>query len=150
MKINRLWGWLACLPLAGCITAPPTSVGVYSTEPVAQTVRGSNAQAVLTRVLDFSKDEVYEAASKAMLRLGYNAEDKNPQLGRITGNGLFQCGGGLTPPVTMALYARQISPKPETQLTIVLDRHDFQCWAGGENTAANQLLMEIQKVLSTY
>lgn len=141
---------LSVVLLTGCSSAPPTSRGLYGNEPVPTKVRGSNAQALLTRVLDFSKDEVFEAASKAMLRLGYNAEDKNPSLGRITANGFFQCGGGLMPPITMAVYLKQISAQPETQVTVLLDRHDFQCWGVGETRAADELLTEIQKVLSTF
>lgn len=141
---------LSALPFAGCSNAPPTSRGLYAKEPVPVKVRGSNAQALLTRVLDFSKDEVLEATAKAMLRLGYNAEDKDPALGRITANGIFQCGGGLMPPITMAVYAKQISDQPETQVTVLLDRHDYQCWGVGETRAANELLAEIQKVLATF
>lgn len=149
-RVVTLLPVLSALLLAGCSSAPPTSRGLYGNEPVPAKVRGSNAQAMLTRVLDFSRDEVYEATSKAMLRLGYNAEDKNPSLGRITANGFFQCGGGLMPPITMAVYMKQISSQPETQVTVLLDRHDFQCWGAGETRAADELLVEIQKVLSTF
>jgi hypothetical protein len=150
MLKRSLLALVALAGLAGCVTAPPTSVGKYSDQPLERKVPGSNAQAKITRLLDFSKDEVFEAAAKAMLRLGYSAEDKNPQLGRITGNGNYQCGGGLMPPVTMALYANQLSDKPETQLTIIVDRHNFDCWGGGEMRAADQLATEVQKVLSTF
>lgn len=141
---------LSALPLAGCTSAPPTSRGLYADEPVRSKVRGSNGQAMLTRAMDFSKDEVYEATAKAMLRLGYNAEDKNPTLGRITANGIFQCGAGLMPPITLAAYIKQVSSQPETQVTLLVDRHDIQCWGGGETRAADALMVEIQKVLSTF
>jgi hypothetical protein len=127
-----------------------SSVGLYGDSPVAQSVPGSNAQAVMSRTVEFSGDETFEATKKAMLRLGYNVEEANPKRSKITGSGIFRCTGSLRTPVTMAIYIEQISRKPESKFTIVLDRHSIDCWGGGETLGANELASEIQKVLSTF
>jgi hypothetical protein len=136
--------------LCACTTAPPSAVGKYGDQPLPQRVPGSNAQGSAFRVVEFSRDEAFEATKKAFLRLGYNVEESNQKIGKITGNGYFQCGGSLRPPVTIAVYAQQISKKPETRVTIIVDRHNYECWGGGEVRAADQMAVEIQKVLSTF
>jgi|SRR5687768_15151566 hypothetical protein len=136
--------------LSACVSAPPSSVGMYGDQPVPQRVAGSNAQGSSFRVVEFSRDEAFEAAKKAFLRLGYNVEESNPKAGKLTGNGYYQCGGSLRPPVTIAVYAQQVSKKPETRVTVIVDRHNYECWGGGEIRAADQLAVEIQKVLSTF
>ena len=146
--LNRLLA--SSMFLSACVSAPPSSMGVYGDQPVAQRVAGSNAQGSSFRVVEFSRDEAFEAAKKAFLRLGYNVEESNAQAGKITGNGYYQCGGSLRPPVTIAVYAQQLSRKPETKITVIVDRHNFECWGGGEVKAADQLAVEIQKVLSTF
>lgn len=136
--------------LCACVSAPPSAVGKYGDEPVRQQFPGSHAQGSAFRVVEFSRDEAFEAAKKAFLRLGYNVEESNPRIGKLTGNGYYQCGGSLRPPVTIAVYARQISKKPETRVTVIVDRHNYECWGGGEIRAADQIAVEIQKVLSTF
>lgn len=136
--------------LCGCSTAPPSTIGMYGDEPVPQRVSGSNAQGSAFRVVEFSRDEAFEATKKAFLRLGYNVEESNQRIGKITGNGYFRCRGSLRPPVTIAVYSQQISKKPETRVTVIVDRHNIECWGGGESMAAEQLAVEIQKVLSTF
>lgn len=136
--------------LCACSSAPPSTVGMYGDQPVPQRVPGSNAQGSAFRVVEFSRDEAFEATKKAFLRLGYNVEESNQKIGKITGNGYYQCGGSLRPPVTIAVYAQQISKKPETRVTVIVDRHNYECWGAGERMAAEQLAAEIQKVLSTF
>lgn len=136
--------------LSGCASAPPSTVGMYGPSPVAQSISGSNAQAIIYRVVNFTSEEVFEATKTAMLRLGYNTETIDPKLGMVTASGFYMNCGGNKPPITMAVYVKQMNKKPETKFTIILDRHDFQCWGAGESMAANDLASEIQKVLSTY
>ena len=136
--------------LTSCASAPPSVAGLYGPDPVSQSISGSNAQALINRVLEFTDEEVFEATKSAMLRLGYNTHGNELKKGMISANGYYECGGSLRPPVTMAVYFKQLNTKPETKLTIILDRHDTQCWGSGESKAANQLATEIQKVLSTY
>jgi hypothetical protein len=136
--------------LSGCASAPPSVVGLYGPEPVKQDIAGSNAQAIVDRTVEFTKDEVFDATKSAMLRLGYNVEVSNKKEGMVAASGFYTNCGGNKPPVTMAVYIKQVSKKPETKLTILLDRHDYQCWGAGETMAANQLAGEIQKILSTY
>ena len=146
-KLNII---ILILILAGCLSnAPPSVVGLYGPTPVKQDISGSNAQALVFRVVEFTGEEVFEATKSAMLRLGYNAEVKNEKAGMIAANGYYECGG-LRPPVTMAVYIKQINKKPESKFTVILDRHNWSCHSGGEELGANNLVREIQMILSTY
>lgn len=136
--------------LSACTTRPPSTIGLYGSEPVAQKIPGSNAQAIVTRTVEFARGETFEAAKQAMLRLGYNVEEKNEKRGMLTANGDYHCSGAARTPVTMAVHIQQINNKPETKFTIIMDRHNFECFGGGELRGANQLAQEIQKILSTY
>ena len=130
--------------LSGC--AAPSSVGRYGDTPGDASIRGS----AVFRVVQFSRDETMEATNKAFLRLGFTPEERNEKLGRITGGGNYKCGGPSAS-FTMAVYVQQISNKPETKFTIIVDRHSLlDCWGGGTTMAANALASEILKVLSTY
>jgi len=140
---------LALLFLMACSSTPPSSIGMYGPAAVAQDISGSNGQAVVFRLVEFTSEEVFEAAKTAMLRLGYNVETKDEQKGKITGSGHYDCISVL-PSVTMAIYVKQVSPSPESKFTVVLDNHDFACSINGHTKAANQLTREIQKVLATY
>lgn len=142
---------IACsMILAGCASAPPSAANLYGPNPVSQKIPGSNAQGSAFRGVEFTSEEVYEATKSAMLRLGYNKEYENPEKTMLAASGYYDCGGSLKPPVTMAVYIEPIDARPTTKVTVIVDRHDYQCWGSGEVKAANQLVTEIQKVLSTY
>lgn len=137
--------------LSSCIAAspPPPAADLYGPEPVDQKIKGSHGQAKISRVVDFTNEEVFEAIKLAILRLGYEREVSDQQAGKIVGSGLFNCGG-IETPVTMVIYFQQISTAPESKFTILLDRHDTNCWGAGESAAVSQFSKEIQKVLSTF
>ncbi len=143
---------LLFLPLVGCLVGapPPSAVGLYGPNPELQDIPGSNGQGLVTRTVEFTSEEVYEATNTAMLRLGYDAEIKDKNKGMVAGSGFYECAGSLRPPVTMAIYIKQIDTNPTSKITVLVDRHDIQCWGTGETLAANQLVGEILKVLSTY
>jgi hypothetical protein len=138
------------LLLGSCVSAPPRAVGLYGPEPVKQSIPGSNAQAIVSRSVEFNSEEIFEATKTAILRLGYITEDQDRKKGKIEGSGIYDCGGGNRTPITMAIYIQQINPEPLSKFTIIVDRHSWICWLGGETAAANDLASEVQKVLSTY
>lgn len=139
--------------LIGCGTArPPSAVGLYSETPGPQSISGSSKQEVVNRTYAYTADEVMDAVDAAFLRKGLNVEEKNAKKGRINASGYLDliCGAGpCNMGVTIAVYVNQVSPKPSTQMVLVLDRFGMTGW-GGESKAANDLVVEVQKILSTY
>jgi len=148
--LNVIFFIVTLLLLSSCYSPPPRAVGMYGPNPVKQSIPGSNAQAIVSRMVGFNNEEVFEATVTAIQRLAYILEEQKPDTGMVTASGYFDCDAGLLPPVTMAIYIEQIDSSPLTKYTVVLDRHDFQCWINGENAAANEMAREIQKVLATY
>ncbi len=146
--IRLLCVCLAALLLVSCTTfspsQPPSAAGLYGPEPVKQEIPGSNAQAIVSRTVNYTHEEVLEAARTAMMRIGYNVQETDPGKGKIAGS-KFNCTA------TAAIYVRQINPEPTSTFTIVLDVYDWMCSANdGEIGIADNLATEIQKVLSTY
>ena len=141
--------------IAGCSSmsgAPPNSAGLYGDQPVKQSIPGSNAEYMGTRTFDYGFADVFEASKTALFRMGYRIDEKDSKKGKITASGMYSPAycGALVVSSTVALYIKQVSPAPETRLTILSDRHTSQCWASGEMYVANDVLGQIQKVLSTY
>ncbi len=137
--------FIAAMLLVSCASAPPSAAGLYGPEPVAQDISGSNAQSIVSRTVNYTSEEIFEATKTAMLRLGYIVDEQNQSKGKITGSGTHNCGA-----VTMAIYIKQTSPEPSSTYTVIADRHEWYCWLGGEFTIANGLATEIQKVLATF
>lgn len=131
------------------VSPPPPAANLYGPNPIDQKIKGSSGQAKISRTVDFTNEELFEAIKAAMLRLGYEREVSDQQAGKIVGAGYYNCGPVETS-VTMAIYFQQTSTAPESKFTILMDRHDFNCWDVGESYAASQLSKEIQKVLSTF
>ncbi|HSR01773.1 MAG TPA: hypothetical protein VLM20_03190 [Methylophilaceae bacterium] len=145
-----LFSFVSLLSLSSCYGPPPRAVGLYGPNPVKQSIPGSNAQAILSRTVEFNAEEVFEATTTAIKRLAYILEEQKPDIGKVTASGYFNCDAALTPAVTMAIYIKQVDPSPLTEFTVILDRHDYQCWLSGEKSAAREVAREIQKVLATY
>lgn len=142
---------MSLVALCSCYSSNrPRAVGLYGPDPIKQHIPGSNAQAIVERQVEFNNEEVFEASKTALLRLGYIVEEQKPEQNFINGSGRFNCGMDLFPAVTMAIYIEQLDTTPLTKFTIVLDRHEWICWAFGEEAAANEVAQEIQKVLATY
>lgn len=135
---------------SACATSgPPSAVGLYGPNPVSQNI-GSSAQASVSRNVEFTHDEVFEATKNALLRLGYNVEVTDKKNGMVAASGIYRCRITISLPSTMAVYIQQLNKKPETKFTVLFDRHDWKCYGGGALLGANSVATEIQKVLSTY
>jgi hypothetical protein len=153
MKVIMLLVCCALMGLSACAAPRPVpSVGLYGDTAGQQDVKGSREQAMATRTMPYTADEVMDAAETALFRKGFNVEEKNAKKGRITASGMYQhiCGSGpCMHSYTVAVYVKQTSPKPTTQLTVLTDRHSM---LGGSNeyAVANDFAGEIQKVLTTY
>ena len=153
MKLIKLIVYCALIALIGCggkVAVP--SIGLYGDTAGQQSVKGSREQAVVNRTLPYTTDEVLDAAETALFRKGFNVEEKNTAKGRLTASGMYRhiCGNGpCDQAYTVAVYVKQTSPKPTTQLTLLLDR--YTGWAGFEvYSVANEFAGEIQKILTTY
>ena len=130
----------------------PSAVGMYAPKPIKQKIAGSKEQATKSRTLEFSSEDMYEAAKTALLRLGYQMDVKDEKNLMIAASGAYECGASAGPTyVTIAIYLKEQNTKPETTITVMIDRQTWIGWDGGcPDRAANTLLSEIQKVLSTY
>lgn len=153
MRIAKALVIVAVFGLGGCATTPPSSVGLYGDTAGAQAVKGSSAQTVINRTVPYTAEEVRDAAEAALFRKGLNVEEKNASKGRVTAAGAYRsmCGAGpCNIIVTVAVYSKQISSKPSTRMTLLVDRHTFTGWGGGDSVIANEIVGEIQKILTTY
>ena len=145
---------VAVFGLGGCATTtPPSSLGLYGDTAGPQAVKGSSAQAVVNRTVPYTAEEVRDAAETALFRKGLDVQENNVRKGRVTAAGAYQimCSGGpCNVIITVAVYAKQISPKPSTRMTLLVDRHSWVGGGGGENTIATEIVGEIQKILTTF
>lgn len=144
--------WLAILLalfLSACVElAPQSAAGLYAPKPVAQQIRGSRAQALESRLLDFTGDEVYAAASAAISSLDYQIDEINKKQGFIAASRHYPCAGSYRLALTLALYVTAVDTFPTTKITIQMDLQDIECV---QNTALQQvqlLLLEIEQSLS--
>jgi hypothetical protein len=140
----------AVLALIGCASGPPSSIGLYTDNARAQSIKGSWFQE--ERTYPYTADEVREASQTALLRKGLSVEENDAKKGRITASGNYHalCGGGpCVVALTVAVYVEQISPKPLTKMTLFLDRHGMMGWGGGP-LLSSEIITETQKILSTY
>jgi hypothetical protein len=153
MKLIILLASCAIITLNACsTTGPVSSIGLYGDIAGKQDVKGSRDQAVVTRSMPFTADEVMDATETALFRKGFNVEEKDAKKGRITASGMYQhicTAGPCIHSYTIAVYVKQTSPEPSTQLTLLADRHTMLIGVS-PYTAANDFVSEIQKVLTTY
>jgi hypothetical protein len=147
--INYLFVSVMYILLSSCASGPPSSVNLYAPSADGQHKARSTAKGQDSRIVSFSFDDVFEAANEAMFRRGLRIESKDENLGRITANGTYNCNGPVMN-ATLAVYVEQINKKPESRLTVVVDRYGINCWGGGEKSFANKIAQDVQKVLSTY
>lgn len=135
--------------LSGCASAPPSAAGLYGPKLIKQQLKISSAQYTDTRVVNFTRQEVFEAANTALLRIGYQTDYQSPNQDMIAGSGEYP-GCGSRPRVTMAIYMEQLDTKPTTRFDILLDRYSLACVGIISSAAANDIANEMQKVLATY
>ena len=138
---------------AGCFPSHISSVGQYGDGVSRQPAKGSHGQAVVTRSMPFTFDEVMDASEAALFRKGFPIEEKDRRKGFLSSS----VRKGAWPQIfegnfvgTIAIYVKQTSPRPATEVTVVVDRYVPVFGSVHENSAANILLGDIQKVLATY
>jgi len=137
----------------------PTSIGYYGNTPEQQYDQGKRRESS-SRTSDFTFDEVFDAANKALLRLGLNIEQSDYEKGMITGNGnstiISSVKGPCVASHTFACYITEISAEPITRVTVIVDTHsgdNIQVIGLGKKMSLaflESIHAEIQKVLSTY
>jgi len=126
-------------------TEPPSTIGLYGSEPIPQTVPNSKAQGFFSLTLGYSSEEVLEATLQSMLKQGYNMELVDREKNIVTASDYDYCGAK-----TMAIYIKQLSPKPETALNVILDQYDDICSELTVSMRAGYIANDIEEVLSTY
>jgi hypothetical protein len=103
-----------------------------------------------TRVYPFTYDEVFQAAGKALLRLGWNVANSDKDKGIIQGTVIDEYLGGHGH--QFEAHIETISSKPETRVTLGVKVHhefmlnDAEC----RRYCARKFFPELQKVLATY
>jgi hypothetical protein len=141
--------------LGGCSTfsegtLPASTANFYPDRPGGAAVPGSRGRGTATRNMPATFDELFDAVHKAAFQKGLDVDNQDRKKGMLSGKGYWQtiCGAGpCRMQVTFAAYIEEVDSKPTTRLTFVLDRHGFMAW-GGEGNAANDFIIDVQKVLS--
>jgi hypothetical protein len=141
--------------LAGCTTfsegtLPASTASLYPDRPGPSVIQGSRKQAIGSRNVPATFDELFDAAHKVAFQRGLDIDHEDRRNGKFSGKGYWQaiCGAGpCKMQVTFAAYIGEIDPKPTSRLTLVLDRHGFMAW-GGEDGAVNDFIIDVQKVLA--
>lgn len=141
--------------LAGCGTfsegtLPASTATLYPDRPGGEAVPGSRGRGTATRAMPATFEELFDAVQKAVFQKGLEVDHQDKRKGRMSGKGYWQtiCGSGpCKMQVTFAAYIEEVDSKPTTRLTFILDRHGFMAW-GGETGAANDFIIDVQKVLS--
>lgn len=112
-----------------------------------------------TRVYQHTYDEVFQAAQKAVERMGCFITEADKEKGTITGNGKCATGApGYSPgtfwKVEFQVRIETVSDKPETRVIVEAKTKGQFGTYGGTGAARKafkeQLLSETQKVLATY
>jgi len=130
------------------------ALAVLTTVSLAPAAPGKDKdQDEFTQVYRHTYDEVFQASQEAIERKGLFVVDQNKDKGVITGNGKYsQQGGCMNRPIDFDIQIESVNPKPETRITLNI-RLMGKCIGGGREfrkMIANDLLVEIQKVLATY
>jgi hypothetical protein len=156
MKV-RLAPALTALVLMGqgCVSSvAPSSIGLYGNVAGPQKVKGSSAQAVSTRTVNYDQADTVEAITKSFNMMGLDFEVRDDKTGICTGRGSWNAPGQVTPcttPYTFAVYVKQIDNKPTSTLTVLIDRHSV---CGGalhpQEVLMSQVMASFAKVLMTF
>ena len=150
---------LCSIMVLGCasLEPPPNTLSIYMDKPPSGAVPGSRYQATGTNIYDFTFDEVFDAASQAILRTGYNVERKDRDKGIISGGGTiktFYHAGTYYSAFTFAVYVEEIDTNPTTRTVTVVDVHSssirWPTWDEEALEVKSKIIAEMQKVLATY
>lgn len=140
--------------ISGCLiqeTVPHSVADAYPDTPIKTNIRGSSQQKIIVRSYPFSRDEVFDAVQTGALRLGLNTEKTSREKGLIVVSGQITVrSDGATWPFSLAFYIEQISPRPETRLTIIIDRYKGSWGWEPNDKALTKTTRTIQEILSTY
>ena len=106
-----------------------------------------------TRVYPFTYDEVFQAAEKALLRLGWRVSGKDKDKGIIQGTVIDQHLSVMNYDKNQfEMHIETVSSKPETRITLVVKVHHV--WTISDvrtrQVCAEDYFGELQKVLATY
>ena len=134
--------------LAACVKlAPQSAVGLYGSKP-AQQIRGSQAQALESRIVDFSQNQVFAAARAAIQKEGYQLDEFDDQQAMIAASNHHQCAGSYQLATTLAVYITAVDTFPTTQFVVQVDLQDAGCDQSSEVQLAQQLTLEIERLLT--
>lgn len=99
-----------------------------------------------TRVYAFTYDEVFQAAEKAVLRLGWNATNSDKDKGTIQGTLTDDVGGFHVD--QFEAHIETVSSQPRTKVALDVKAQHHSSWV--RRTSTDHFFSELQKVLATY
>jgi hypothetical protein len=143
---------------SGCFSAgtlPQSTANLYPQEPRQCSIPGSTGQAITSRTMPATFDELFDATIKIAFRRGLEVDYKDIKKGKLSGKGYWQHISGSGPvqlTVVFAAYIEEIDRRPTTKLTIVMDNLSYSDL--GTKTrmlreAANNFVIDVQKLLAT-
>lgn len=152
---------LSLFVTTGCSTMPsppPSPDTVYSDSGVRKGNVSSYDKFTGTRVFEYSYDDVFEATKTALFRKGFDVSRADKKAGLILAHGSVMRREMIGVPIPFTASAKIIvvDRKPRTRLTVNADSY-WDIYFGGAvrfessaNHLGNELMADIQKVLTTY
>ena len=129
--------------ISGCGLAPK----IPPVSELPATPAGGQGQ---TAIVDYTFDEVYEAAKESLIRLNLTLQQEDENAGKLLANGV----GGLQRQagwhMAVGIYIQEINADPKTRVQVVAVP-DWSGWTETEYAMVQGgILNEIQQVLLTY
>lgn len=149
--IIALWG----CRLQGAHQFPQTGASLYPEVPGQCSIPGSTGQAIVSRNMPVTFDELFDVTYKAAFRKGLEVDYKDKKTGRLIGKGIWQYISRQGPAkltIVFAAYIEEVDQKPTTKLTIVMDCMNIGTMGQASNMMnqfANDFVIDVQKLLAT-
>jgi hypothetical protein len=128
-------------------------LGWFATLPFASSAFGKDKAEESSATFTHTYDEVFQAAQEATERLGLFVTNTDKNRGVVSGKGVYSGGQAAQWPMklTFDVHIETVSPKPETRVTIDVQRKAKISGRGvSSNVFKSAYLSELQKVLATY
>jgi len=148
-----IFGFCGCASVG---TPPQSTANLYPEKPRESSIPGSGAQAIVSRTMPVTFDELFDATTKAAFHRGLDVDYKNMKEGKLSGKGVWQIvipnWGPKQFPIVFAAYIEEIDQKPTTKLTIVMDYFDRSAQLNKKSfvdRATSDFIIDVQKLLAT-
>lgn len=141
--------------LAGCAGPFSPDMTVYASEQGRDNKpKGVAFRVHKTRMLPFEYEDVYAAATKAVMRTGFEITENDSSKGRILAYGQVYEGACAAGPINIvvAVQVKPVPNKAQTHVTIVTDGYKGVCFGSVKHSVvrvtAQNIFADLQKILS--